>query len=268
MKINVDRSNVSKFLKYINKQPVLNTFMIGDYEQFGFRNDNVKYYMFYNQQELELVALVYYTNVILYSSNNEFDIDEVVNWILDINPHIIQGPLSTLNLLYSKIKTNYPHKKDKFFCEYQGKDAFETAETIYHATISDVDEIFKLSLLTFGEDESYIESTKEKLLWGATRIYCIKDHGKIVCTAETGIETESSAMISNVATDPKHRGKGYATAVIGSISADLLKVGKHACLFYDNEAAGRIYKNVGYVQTNMWCMIERGDLDVNYTDNI
>ncbi|MDO9065822.1 MAG: GNAT family N-acetyltransferase, partial [Chloroflexota bacterium] len=48
--------------------------------------------------------------------------------------------------------------------------------------------------------------------------------------------------------------RGYASAVVSSLCADLLARGKTPHLFYreDNDAAGRIYRRLGFGPVGRW----------------
>lgn len=64
-----------------------------------------------------------------------------------------------------------------------------------------------------------------------------------------GGETPNGVRIGPVYTPPAERGRGYASALVASISRDRLDEGKRFCfLFTDlaNPTSNRIYERIGY----------------------
>jgi predicted GNAT family acetyltransferase len=55
--------------------------------------------------------------------------------------------------------------------------------------------------------------------------------------------------VGPVYTPPDHRGRGYAAACVGAVSADALAAGAHDCLLYTqltNPVSNKIYQRLGY----------------------
>ncbi len=61
-------------------------------------------------------------------------------------------------------------------------------------------------------------------------------------------------MVVEVCTHPHYRGKGYASLILQIMIQDFIKEGRTLCLFYNNPAAGRIYKQLGFKDIGMWTM--------------
>jgi hypothetical protein len=86
------------------------------------------------------------------------------------------------------------------------------------------------------------------------RTYYSVENGVITSCVSTAAENSMSAMIVGVCTRKEYRRKGIATAIMQKLFQDVLKEGKTLCLFYDNPAAGRIYKRLGFKDIGMWTM--------------
>nr|WP_304362706.1 GNAT family N-acetyltransferase [Bacillus pseudomycoides] len=63
-----------------------------------------------------------------------------------------------------------------------------------------------------------------------------------------------SAMVVGVCTHPSHRGRGYASLILQKMIWDFTQEGRTLCLFYNNPAAGRIYKRLGFKDIGTWTM--------------
>ncbi len=73
--------------------------------------------------------------------------------------------------------------------------------------------------------------------------------GTPVSFAGYGGETPHGVRIGPVYTPPAHRGRGYASALVASVSADRLTEGKRFCFLYTdlaNPTSNRIYERIGY----------------------
>lgn len=86
------------------------------------------------------------------------------------------------------------------------------------------------------------------------RTYYTEDHGVITSCVSTTAENSLSAMIVGVCTRKEYRQKGLATTIMQKLFQDVLDEGKTLCLFYDNPAAGRIYKRLGFKDIGKWTM--------------
>jgi GNAT superfamily N-acetyltransferase len=70
-----------------------------------------------------------------------------------------------------------------------------------------------------------------------------------VSMAGFGGRTPSGMRVSHVYTPPEYRGKGYASAVVGTLSQHLLDRGHQFCFLYtdlSNPTSNRIYQRLGY----------------------
>jgi predicted GNAT family acetyltransferase len=71
---------------------------------------------------------------------------------------------------------------------------------------------------------------------------------KIVSFASFGGQP-NGIRIGPVSTPPPLRGRGYASALVGELSARLLSGGRRFCFLYtdaSNPASNRIYQRIGY----------------------
>ena len=84
--------------------------------------------------------------------------------------------------------------------------------------------------------------------------YGIRVHGKLVAAAGTHVISASArlAVVGNVLTHADFRGRGYATAVTGAVTAELLQSCDHVVLNVraDNPPAISAYRHLGYAEHN------------------
>ena len=82
--------------------------------------------------------------------------------------------------------------------------------------------------------------------------YGIRVNGRLVAAAGTHVVSPSArlAVVGNVLTHAEHRGRGYATAVTGAVTAELLRTCDHVVLNVraDNPPAIAAYRRLGYAE--------------------
>lgn len=87
------------------------------------------------------------------------------------------------------------------------------------------------------------------------RVFIVASGGWVVSCALLNVEGSEAGLIGGVYTSPSARGKGHAAACTAALSADLLRTGKIACLFYENPTAGRVYRRLGFKQVDLWALL-------------
>ncbi len=94
-----------------------------------------------------------------------------------------------------------------------------------------------------------------------TRVWVVEEPAgarhpiRIASCALLNMEGNDAALIGGVFTSPIGRGRGYASACTAALSLDLQRDGKLPCLFYENPAAGRIYRRLGFEEIGQWAVL-------------
>jgi GNAT superfamily N-acetyltransferase len=82
--------------------------------------------------------------------------------------------------------------------------------------------------------------------------YGLRVHGRLIAAAGTHVLSPAARLgvVGNVLTHTDFRGRGYATAVTGAVTAELLKSCDHVALNVraDNPPAISAYRHLGYVE--------------------
>jgi len=117
------------------------------------------------------------------------------------------------------------------------------------ATMDDLSGL--ISLFTDAGDMSRSPAAVERPLRDR-RVWLARKDGEVVAAALTNAETETLGMIGGVYTAPKWRGRGLSQAVCSAISEELISLGKQPTLYWQNEAAGHVYRKLGFRQIGIW----------------
>ncbi|MDZ7673441.1 MAG: GNAT family N-acetyltransferase [Halanaerobiales bacterium] len=248
-----------KLMDYLTEEPALNLFMLGDIENYGFNKVDFQemWGEFDEKEELNSVLLRYYDNNIVYAKG-DYDAKGIAEIIKGNNPKMITGKKACVEKIDPYIDIS--EKRDTYFAKLdKAKDLYEgeLLEKIEKTRLEDVKYIWELheNIEEFNSLDE-VERKEKKYKDNTGRGYHIFNENKdgVISCAETTAENSYSAMVVGVATDPEHRNKGLASAVMSKLCKEVLDEGKELCLFYDNPQAGKIYKRIGFKDIGIWSM--------------
>lgn len=238
----------------LDREPYYNLFMIGDLEWLGIAAPELFYWGQFVDDQLVGVAMRYKRNWHFYDAGGA-DLSAFAEAI-DLYPEdatvngrdsLVEGILGYLQ--QSKVLSDH----HSYYCSLP-RDA-RLAKPGYptrRATVADVDALVE-HYATAGEmsrDGATIRSCLEH-----NRIFVTELEGTIVSAALTNVETGSMAMIGGVFTPEPLRGRGYASAAMAALCTSLLSDGCQPCLFYDDPAAGTIYRRLGFEDIGPWRLV-------------
>ncbi|MGC5325343.1 GNAT family N-acetyltransferase [Brevibacillus sp. SYSU BS000544] len=254
----VTQKDHKQIIAFLQEDKSFNLFIIGDIENFGYEQDFQELWGEYDEDgELRAVLLRYYHSYLPYAKG-EFDVEGFVSIIQkDENAEILSGKKEVVE----RFGPYLPFKKQKqqFFAEITEMAVFDKNKItlpIEKATIGDCDSIFALKeqIKEFEIGTTARESFRKTISSGTGRTYFYKEDNNIIACASTTAENSFSGMVVGVCTHPDARRRGMATACVQKLCEDLLQQGKTLCLFYDNPAAGSIYRRIGFKEIGQWCM--------------
>ena len=255
----INESLENAFWEYVSHEERINLFIIGDVENYGFETDFQDVWVQINDNKIVSVILRYYKSLIIYSYKNDYNIDEMINHINNLDIKEISGKKIVIDRLLTKYK-DFKKNKETQFCSLRILKDVDTLNLkdnkIEKAEIRDLNELN--NFICNIEDmytEEYIESNTKQLKEKNIRIYFIKQDDKIVSTICTCIETSFLAMVCKTYTDINYRNQGLATLMTYTLSKELVNEGKIPCLFYSSEVAGKIYKKIGYEIDDNWSIL-------------
>jgi predicted GNAT family acetyltransferase len=246
-------------LAFLSEEPSINLFIIGDIEAFGYSSEFQEIWAeFAEQNTIKAVLLRFHQSFIPYAKG-EFDPSGFVSIMKRYTqPISLSGKSDIVAKFEASSDLLLGKKRVMFFAECL-TDEFLYADdevVVKKASIEDVDQIIELRKTI---DEFHVKNDARDILIqsiesNSSRTYFTVANGVITSCVSTAAENSISAMIVGVCTRKEYRCKGLATAIMQKLFQDVLDEGKTLCLFYDNPAAGRIYKQLGFKDIGMWTM--------------
>ncbi|MDQ0253573.1 putative GNAT family acetyltransferase [Evansella vedderi] len=251
-----DREQLMAFVK---EKPAENLFIIGDVEAFGFEEDFQDVWGDFNEEgQYRAVVLRYRENYIVYAPG-KFDAASIADIIdQDNRPNkMISGISATVNKLMKHLQRKPAKTRELYYAKCESLQELEVPPVeIEKATVNDVPRLVKLyaQIPEFETRDDQGEGIARNMEEGIARCYYIEQDGEMVSTAMSTAENSMSAMVIGVCTLDGYKKRGYASACMMKLCAELLEEGKYLCLFYDNPDAGTIYKKLGFVDIGKWVM--------------
>lgn len=244
----------------VQQQPAENLFIIGDIEAFGYDQPFQKVWGQFEDERLVAVLLKYDGNYIPYAQGS-FDVDGfAVIFNSDEEAKELSGLKHLIDQIEPKINKEISRKKELYYAKCTVlQPLYPTTDLtdVTRLTIDEIEENIALiqSIPEFAGSPSTVESKLRAEENKTGRTYIMREGDVMVSTASTTAENSMSAMIVGVATREGYKKKGYASKCMQKICGELLDEGKSLCLFYDNPAAGAIYKRLGFEDIGIWNMI-------------
>ncbi|KIL45116.1 GNAT family N-acetyltransferase [Jeotgalibacillus soli] len=244
----------------LKTQAAENLFIIGDIEAYGYETDFQKVWGEFNESgELVAVLLKYEENYIPFAPG-DFDAKGFAEIISsDASFSMMSGLKEITEKIEPYISQKLKRKRQTYYAKCTSLDAItDTVETsfVQQAKLQDAEDLVELlnAIPEFEESMITVERKRRGLADGTSRSFFIKEDGKMVSTASTAAENSLSSMVVGVATVDVYKKKGYATQCMLKLCRELLSEQKELCLFYDNPAAGAIYKRIGFEDIGFWMM--------------
>jgi len=250
-----------RLLDYLRREPEYNLFIIGDILNFGFDSDVVEFFLAERSGDVEAVVMRYRDSFIPYTHDASVDLGGLAGTIdTFINRGgrwMIQGKTDVIGRVRELVSRPPVRERDLFFCRCRRLHAevpLDQLSRVRIATPDDARDVGGLLTSTPEFNRTDYAHLRGEIEERKTTISLIRDpqSGRVVSTAAWVSESDGAAMIIGVATLPSERGKGYASACVARLVEELANEGKSACLFFDNPAAGRIYRRLGFEDIGMW----------------
>ena len=220
-----------------------------DFVKYGLNNENLKFWLDMENDEIKCVVLKYYSGMHVFSKDKNCNYDKIAELILEETPSVICAEKPLIENLDEKLaETEY--KAEYGWVRVLSKKYACENSMVKRADDDDIEKIASLikndHMGEFYELDELIAQMKEREDDDYGRNYVIKEDEKIISNASTTAEVEGVAVLSNVITDPSYRGKGLATVVCSKLCNDLIDEGKNIYLINYTEESTGLYDKLGF----------------------
>lgn len=239
----------------LQRDPFYNLFMIGDLDTMGWGIDDLRFWgSFTPDGTLAGAAMRYRVNWCFYTVRPGES--EAFAGLVDgyAESRVINGHPDQVDPVLARLERYQVQESHaSYYCRLPLETTLPApAWPTRRATVDDVEALAEL-YASAGRMRRGADALLRTLEMG--RIFVTLDQGRIFSAALTTVETRSAAMIGGVFTPERWRDRGYASAAMTHLCTDLLAEGRQPCLFYDNPAAGTIYRRLGFLDIGPWHLV-------------
>ena len=246
-------------LDFLNQQPALNLFIIGDIETYGFHSSDQDVWAYLDERnEITGVLLRYKNNLIPAHAVDFIGFKDFVSCIKEVKMmRYLSGRKEILDLYAAEFPEF--HKETTFFAECQKLRIHPLQmELVEDLTLRDIPGYLALQKAAFNKTVQTMEDLAEAIESQMITVKIIKNQqGEIVSGGQIAVESQRSGMIVGIATLESERSSGYGSAIVASLVEHCNQQKKSACLFFNNPAAGSIYHRLGFVDLDRWILLDK-----------
>ena len=250
-------------LAFLEEEPEINLYIIGDIKNFGFAGpDTCVYAEFDASGAYQAVLSRNLSHLVYYAIKPEFN----QAWLPIMNQFdalFISGKASVIEPLIPYFKDMYPDRLEFMKSTTFTPESHNEEKSLKRVcTETDAEKVYTL-LNGIEELESVRKKSRSEFIQylldnsgeNGTTLFLESDH-KVIASASAVGETRRSAMIVGVATHPDHRNQGLGQIVLNQL-VDLYvnEKKKTLCLYYDDPRAGHLYEKMGFVRIEDWVML-------------
>ena len=256
-------------LRYLRAEPEVNLFIVGDILARGFSCDINEVFIQGTPRRIEGVLLRWRRSLIPYARDLSADLAPLAgqagHFLASQGDWMLSGKQAVVRAVEARLRRKPDHARDHFLCACRKLELGIPLEHLALVRVAAGTDSPQVNALTarieeFPGPQLTDAELRSEIEGGTRRVAVIRNpaDGRVISMASAVTETPEAAMIIAVATDPRFRGRGYASACAAQLVQDLNRRGKSACLFYNNPAAGRIYQQLGFREIGRWRMLTFG----------
>ncbi|WP_433742248.1 GNAT family N-acetyltransferase [Falsibacillus pallidus] len=251
-----------KVMELVLPKAAENLFIIGDIEAYGYEQDfQTLWGDFDNEGTLRGILLKYQQNYIPFAEDVQaFDAFGFAKLIgEDEGAEMVSGLEAILERVRPFLPWNSLNERKFYYAKCtRAENVPSDMGLVKQAQPADAERIMDLykQIEEFNSAET-AEQKRRNMEKGTARSFYIEMDGEMISAASTAAENSQSAMVVGVCTLPSYTKKGYGSMCVSKVCQVLLAEGKELCLFYDNPAAGSIYKRIGFKDIGFWTMYKR-----------
>ncbi|MFP4365141.1 MAG: GNAT family N-acetyltransferase [Spirochaetia bacterium] len=244
-------------LDLVSTEPEYTIFIHGDIANYGMETEFMELWGRFDNTRLESVLLRYYSSWSYYGLPHA---DPGIYADILKNAESV-SIVSGKRIDMEELAKSVPTKKLRHTIILSLPPEDFTAQGVHHtpepAAPEDAEALLELhsTISEFADSKITAQQLRRDIESKAGRCFVIRGKNTLLSAASSTAENPGSAMIVGVMTRPEHRNKGYASACVQTLCAELSKEGKRACLFFDNPEAGKMYTKYGFQETGFWSML-------------
>lgn len=247
----------------LDAEPGFTVFLASNLERFGLDDPFIHFWGTFQDHQLVTALMMAGRRAGLYTTDPSI-LQPVMDIALRQQINFIMGPRDIIRSAQDHLWQLAVTRSEAHFFAQLSSERFQPPEqaiqaVIRRATPDDLPALTTLYTGAAGFELASAEQVRQSMIERvyALRTYVAEIKGRLVAGASTSAESYNAAMIGGVWTLPAERDRGYSTAVVAALGAELLAEGRCPYLFYleHNAPAARVYKKLGFENIGHWTVL-------------
>lgn len=251
MIVKCNNNKIQEIVDYIGKEYGKCLYLYIDLIKYGCNSEFTNVWKDVDGNRIRMVMLAYHSALHLYSQNLDFNVDEIVRFIRDMNPSIICASKPLIERIESSLSNDGYISEFGHIGKRTSSPQMKEKHQVELAKEEDVDQIARLLYEDDDIGASYtyddlVAQINERLSQGFVRSFVIRQDNKIVAHLGTGAEIQNLCTINYVITDLDYRGKGLSSSLFSYACQQLESEGKEIFSVYYPENSRRLHHKMGF----------------------
>ena len=263
--IKLKESERSRLLRYLATEPEINMFFIGVIENHCIDSDEVTVFAEVNSTKdgWNIVILKYYDNYILYSHDDVYKVNDVVNLLKEDIVDSINGKANIIRRIAPFFPNMKVEEKTMLRLDNLKETPFELGKVkVRLLKPEDAGMIIDLYAQNIEFESNFLNNREKYIierrnnLAGEGIAVGLMYKNKLVSVAEISADNDLTGLIVGIATHPKYYGQGFATQAITALCSEAFRRGKkHICVFHDNPKIKNLLTNIGFEEKSHYALL-------------
>lgn len=262
MIVECNNEDITSVFDYIGEDYGKCLYIYIDLKKYGIDDENFNVWIQYNENE-DICAIIseYYGGIQIYSKEEDFLVDEIVDFIKQKDPNVFFSIKPNID----KLKVHFPEYEQETGIVGELRELkYPPNIKAYSAPLDELKEIVEIIAededigKPYGFDslyEQYCERKKDN--FGRNFVLRDDDTHEIICHAGTYAELTELAVIGGVITSVPYRGKGFSKETLSSLCSELKSENKRIFSFYYIPPAERMHVGVGFEKIEDWSKLAK-----------
>ena len=254
------RQHRDMLLNFLSQDPVANTFLIADIEQYGFYTPFQQVWLQWEQDKPAVVYLRFYQNLLIYGKGCLPDETFVNKIIQNYDIMVIMGRRSDMaGILEWGVNSGWQAQHKKLLSLGKNQTLAAPMHGMKIAGPEDADRIYAFLQQIEGFGAMY--ASKEMLvhrLESKDGLHLILEtDGHILAHANSTVATRHTVMLGGVATRADVRGKGFSSAIVSELCRLVQARRLQPCVYSNAQPGHDLFMRLGFVLQDYWDTLER-----------
>jgi RimJ/RimL family protein N-acetyltransferase len=249
----------------LDAEPGYTVFLASNLERFGLEDPFIHFWGTFEDHQLVTTLMMAGRRAGIYTTDPS-TLQPIMEIALRKQINFIMGPRDLIRSAQDYLWQLAITRSEAHFFAQLPSERFQpqppdraSQAVIRRATPDDIPALTTLYTGAAGFEQASVEQVRQSMIERvyALRTYVADAKGRLVAGASTSAESYNAAMIGGVWTLPAERDRGYSTAVVAALCAELLAEGRCPYLFYleQNAPAEHVYKKLGFQNIGQWTVL-------------